>query len=50
MILDGWTKPPLGFLKLNCDGAWSANRMVGAGCRVLKDDSGCFRLAGGVGG
>ncbi|VVA30526.1 PREDICTED: uncharacterized protein [Prunus dulcis] len=50
VIGDGWTKPTLGFRKLICDGAWSANRMVGAGGWVLKDDSGCFHLAGRVGG
>ncbi|CAL9013893.1 unnamed protein product, partial [Prunus brigantina] len=44
-----WCKPPPGLLKVNCDAAWSAQRMGGGVGWVIRDSFGLLLCAGGQG-
>ncbi|CAL8094550.1 unnamed protein product [Prunus armeniaca] len=42
--------PPLDFVKINCDGAWTSQTLRGGWGWVIRDASGVFKGAGGEGG
>ncbi|XP_071680849.1 uncharacterized protein [Lolium perenne] len=41
----GWSRPPLGWTKLNVDGAWAGEKHEGGTGMVLRDDEGCIIFA-----
>ncbi|CAB4313148.1 unnamed protein product [Prunus armeniaca] len=48
-VPQSWCKPPPGFLKVNCDAAWSAQRLCGGVGWVIRDSFGLLLCAGGQG-
>ena len=42
----GWSKPPVGLVKLNVDASFDHDRLSGTARAVLRDDKGRF-IAGG---
>jgi ribonuclease HI len=42
----GWSKPPLGWTKLNVDGAWNGDTCEGGTGMVLRDEKGNILVAG----
>ncbi|CAL8112885.1 unnamed protein product [Prunus armeniaca] len=45
-----WTKPPHGWVKANCDGAWLQQTQKGGVGWVIRDSDGWLVQTGGVGG
>ncbi|CAL2239591.1 unnamed protein product [Prunus armeniaca] len=45
-----WTKPPHGWVKANCDGAWLQQTQKGGAGWVIRDSDGWLVQTGGVGG
>ncbi|CAL2247870.1 unnamed protein product [Prunus armeniaca] len=45
-----WSCPPMAFVKINCDGAWTSQTLRGGWGWVIGDAAGVFKGAGGAGG
>ena len=44
--IEGWTRPPLGFVKLNVDASFDQDMLRGTAGAVLRDDKGRFIVGG----